>query len=95
MQITAIKNAPRALKMLPVVAAMAISSITAAKADEQNNEFMSKAASDSITAVTKGTVAANNNDTITFEDAINDSIANALTEKRDTVLNYEKRFQIN
>lgn len=79
------KSLPRALKILPVAVTAAISTI-ALNAKAQNTEEVSKIESDSITAIAKGTVAASNNDTITFEDATNDSIATRMNQESNDIL---------
>ena len=84
------KLMPNALKVLPVAATMALSTI-AINANAQNKEI-EKVESDSITAVAKGTIAANNNDSITFENPINDSIAKKMNQKSEPVLSLESNI---
>ena len=79
MQIQALTKAmPKTIKMLPLLATMVLSA-TAIKATAQNDEYISKASSDSITATAQGSMAVNT-DTITFEDALKDSAETILKE---------------
>ena len=79
MQIQALTKAmPATIKMLPLLATMVLSA-TAIKASAQNDEYISKAASDSITATAHGSMAVNT-DTTKFEDAMKDSVETAIRE---------------